>query len=252
QRLKRGRSFRISPKPVVHVVADDWRHNVNDSIALPQQYGARLVFAIARDQQTIFASWTIDWPSLFEKVLPVDRQVHLRLYGPDGFQEKSEPVEPMAVMHYLTTSGLHASYHVEIGYYQLADAWHSVAMSEEIVMPPNTIAETVDVDLATIPFHVGFQQLLNLFILHSEIPLAVAISRFEKRALNSEKPKRLTADDEKILRKLQISLSETAAAWRAFDQRDAQKLMRHTDAQLASGATSPARAFAGDWTSGGS
>src|SRR6266403_4803486 len=178
QGLKTRGGFRISRNPVVQIIADE-RHDVPDGVRLPREYGARILFAIARDPRTIFASWNIDWLALFEQVIPVDRQVHLRLYGADGLQEKTVAVEPMAAMHYVTTSGSHASYRVEIGYYQPADVWHSVAISHEIAMPPTGVAETADVDLATIPFHVAFQQLLSLFRPATETRLARVISRFQ-------------------------------------------------------------------------
>ena len=234
---------------MVRLVEDGLMPDVLDRMGLTRVHGQPFLFAIARDARTIFASWNIDWPSLFEKVLPVDRQVHLRLYGADGLQEKSVAVEPMAMMHYLTTSGLHTSYRVEIGYYQPADAWHSAATSQEIVMPPSAIGKTSDVDLATIPFHVGFQQLLNLFESDSKIPLAVAISRFEKHVLSSEQSNPLTAADKEVLRELAISLPQIAAAWRHFDETDAEKLVKLTGGQPALGATSPSREFgASSWS----
>jgi hypothetical protein len=243
QTSKPGERFRISLEPMVRIGADEARGDLNEHLSLAHECGARILFAIARDPQTIFASWNIDWPSLFEKVMPVDRQVHLRLYGADGLQEKSVAVEPMAMMHCLTTSGLHTSYRVEIGYYQPAAVWHLVAKSQEIVMPPGAIGETVDVDLATIPFHVGFEQLLNLFGSDSKTPLALAISRFEKRVLSSEQTERLTGADKGVLRELGVSLPQIVAACRRFDESDAQKLVKLTGAELASGATSPPREF---------
>ena len=243
QTSSRGERFRISLEPVIRVGAVEARGDLNERLSLAQEHSARILFAIARDPQTIFVSWNIDWPSLFEKVMPVDRQVHLRLYGADGLQEKSVAVEPMAMMHCLTTSGLHTSYRVEIGYYQPADVWHSVAKSQEIVMPPGAIGETVDVDLATIPFHVGFEQLLNLFGSDGKTPLAVAISRFEKRVLSSEKAEGLTGADKEVLRELAVSLPQIAAASRRFDETDAQKLIKLTGAQPALDATSPSRQF---------
>src|SRR5437868_2545245 len=162
QTLKARIGFRISKKPLVHVAADDERDNVGDSVGRSGEYGAPILFAIARDPRTIFTSWNIDWLSLFEKAVPVDRQVHLRMYGADGLAEKTVAVEPMAAMHYLTTSGAHSSYGVEMGYYQPAD----------------------------------------------------------------------------------VSLSDIAAARRAFDEADTEKLARRTGALLGFSASSPSRGFA--------
>ena len=236
----------------MRLAADDGLQNVADSAGLPRVYGPPIVFAIARDSRTIFVSWNIDWLSVFEKAMPVDRQVHLRVYRADGLEEKSAAVEPMAGIHYVTTSEPHGFYHVEIGYYQPADIWHSVAMSNEVVMPPDGIAETVDVDLATIPFHVSFQQLLDLFGAANDTELAAVISRFQKRALRSEERARLSPKEKIILRKLDVSLSDIAAARHAFDEADIEKLARLAGAPLGFGSSSPSRGFEADWTSAGS
>ncbi|PYK08764.1 MAG: hypothetical protein DME61_08745 [Verrucomicrobia bacterium] len=240
--LRARKGFQISGKPIVRLVADDRLENVVDSAGLPRVYGPPIVFAIARDSRTVFVSWNIDWLSVFEKAMPVDRQVHLRVYRADGLEEKSAAVEPMAGIHYVTTSEPHGFYHVEIGYYQPADIWHSVAMSNEVVMPPDGIAETTEVDLATIPFHVSFQQLLNMFGPATETELAAVISQFEKRALSSEE-KTLSGGDEKILRKLHGSVSVMAAAWRAFNAINDEKLASRTRALLGFGSSSPFRGF---------
>ena len=69
----------------------------------------------------------------------------------------------MAGMHYVKMSQRHRACRIEIGYYQPVDVWRSVAMSNEIVIPSAEISEAEDVDLATIPFHLRFQQLVDLF-----------------------------------------------------------------------------------------
>jgi hypothetical protein len=243
QTSKARDAFRISWEPIVGLVAADRPPDVGGGLDLTHEHGARILFAIAGDPRTIFASWNIDWASLFETVMPVDRQVHLRLYGADGLQEKTVAVEPMAAMHYVTTSGSHASYRVEIGYYQPADVWHSVAISHEITMPPIGVSESTDVDLATIPFHVAFQQLLNLFRTATETRLATVLSQFQKRALSRERRKALSGDERKILCKLQVSLSEVTAGWRAFNEVDSKTLAGRTRACLGFAGTSPSRGF---------
>ena len=253
QRLQARDAFRICEKPVVGVAVDDRQHDVGDSVGGPRVYGPPILFAIARDSRTIFASWNIDWTSVFKKAMPVDRQVHLRIRRADGVEEKCVAVEPLVAMHYVTIPKPHGSHVVEIGYYQPADVWHSVARSNKVVMPPNSVAETEDVHLATIPFHLSFQRLLDLFGASNETALATVMSQFQKRALSSEQPETVTEEEEEeILRKLHVSTSEIAAARRAFDKIDRQKLAKRTRALLGFGSTSPTRGFEGDWGSAGS
>ena len=174
----------------------------------------------------------------------MDRQVYLRVYRAHGSEEKPVPVEPMAGMHYVATSEPHGSYRLDIGYYQPADLWHSVAMSNETVMPPHDIVQTADVDLVTIPFHLSFQQLLDSLGATNNTELATAISQFQKCALSSEERTRLSSEEKTILRKLGVSLSDIETARRAFDEANSKKLTRRTGAFLGFGASSPSRGFA--------
>jgi len=241
--LKAREGFQICRKPVVRLAADDRVKDAADSVGLPRVHGPPILFAIARDSRCIFAGWNIDWLSVFEKAMPVDRQIHLRTYRADGLEEKSVTVEPMAGMHYVTTPEPYGSYRVEIGYYQPADIWHSVATSNDIVMPPHGSTDTADVDLVTIPFHLSFQQLLEFFGPANDTELAAVISQFQKRALSSEGRARLSAEEKRILRELDVSLSDIAVARRAFDDTDSGKLSRRTGALLGFGASSPSRGF---------
>jgi len=197
-------------------------------------------------------SWNIDWASVFAKAMPVDRQVHLRVSRADGLEEKSVAVEPMIAIQYVMIARPHGSYVVEIGYYQPAGVWHSVATSNEVIMPANGIAETADVHLATIPFHLSFQQLLDLLGVSNATALATVMSQFQKRAMSSDHQKALSGEEKEILRKLPVSMSEIAAAWHGFNEIDGEKLARRTRALVGFGSTSPSRGFEGDWASASS
>jgi hypothetical protein len=225
----------------VPLTQDEQWHKSGDGVQPPRFYGSPRLFAIARDPWTIFAYWNADWPSIFKNTAPIDRQVHLRIHCAEDLEEKSVAVEPMAGMHYVTISRPHRSCRIEIGYYQPGDFWHSVAMSNEIVMPPAEISVAEDVDLATIPFHLSFQQLVDLFEANDDA-LATIISRFQTRVLSSDE-KTLRGRDEKILRELRGSVSEVAAEWRAFDDIDDDKLASRTRALLGFGSSSPFRGF---------
>ena len=249
--MKERKTFHISRKPVVHLAEHQELHDLGNSFELPRFHGSARLLAIGRDPCTIFAYWNLDWPSIFRNTAPIDRQVHLRIHCADGLEEKETAVEPMAGMHYVIMSQRHRTCRVEIGYYQPADVWHSVATSNEIMMPPAAISEAEDVDLATIPFHLSFQQLVDVFGANNDA-LATVISRFQTQALGSGRSGRLSSEERKILRGAGVALPEVADSRRAFNQIDSGKLKRHAEALLPSGATSPSRGFKGDRTSAGS
>src|SRR5579864_8573671 len=183
QTAETPKGYRISNGPVVRLARSDPKlpHDLSDVVELPRVYGEPLVFAIARDPSTLFVYWIIDWSTIFENSAPVDRQVHLRVRRGDGSEESSAAVEPMAGNCYLTVSEPRENYRVEIGYYQPREVWNGVATSELVAMPPDSVAEQSDVDVATIPFHLSFQRLIDLFRASNADALSEIVSRLQKR-----------------------------------------------------------------------
>ena len=230
---------------------DQESRDLSDGLEPTRFHGPPRLLAIARDPWTIFAYWYADWPTIFKNVAPVDRQVHLRVHSADGLEEKEAAVEPMAGMHYLTMSQRHRACRIEIGYYQPADVWNSVATSNAIMMSSAEVSENEQVDLATIPFHLSFQQLVDLFGVNDEAVAAV-ISRFQTRAVSSARYEKLSSEERKILQRTGAALSALADARHTFNQIDSEKVKRDAETLLKSGATSPSRGFRSDWTSSGS
>jgi Domain of unknown function (DUF4912) len=151
---------------------------------------------------------------------------------------------------YLTVSQPRATYRVEIGYYQPKDVWHFVARSDEVTTPPASVAENVDVDLATIPFHLSFQRLIDLFRASNGDGLAEIISRLQKRAVTDEERDLLSAEEWEILRAMNMSLDETQLARATFSApANAAALRRRAEEILGFGSSSPARGFgASSWS----
>jgi hypothetical protein len=237
--------FCVSSEPVV-CLDDEQDKEFGESVGLPRVHGAPILFAIARDPRTIFTYWSIDWPTVFAKTMPVDRQAHLRVYRADGVEEESVAVEPMSGNCSIAVSRPDGAYHVEIGYYQPADVWNSIAKSKEVTMPRDSFAGYGDVDLATIPFHLSFQRLLDLVGASKGDALAEMISQFQKRALNNEDRKQLSAKEREVLSAMSLSLSEIAAARRAFiDEANIETLRKRTEAILNPASSSPQSGFGG-------
>src|SRR5262249_29060272 len=87
RRSQTHHDFKIYKNPMVHLADNGPLPDVRDGIGLMRVHGQPFLFAIARDARTIFASWSVDWRSIFAKTLPADRQVHLRVIGADGVME---------------------------------------------------------------------------------------------------------------------------------------------------------------------
>jgi hypothetical protein len=242
---KEQRGFRISDGAVATLGENERAEFVPDAFDLPRVYGPPILFAIARDPRTIFACWNIDWPSVFKHATPVDRQVHLRIYRTDGTEETSAAVEPMAGHCDVAVSQPRGDYRVEIGYYAPEGVWNSAAASDEVTMPPENIAESMDLDLATIPFHLSFQRLIDLFRgSNGSDALSEIISRLQKRALSEEDRALLSPEEWEILRAMNLSLDEIDAAQRVFSIRASEAaLRRRAEALLGFGSASPSRAF---------
>lgn len=246
------KEYRVSNGPVVRLARSDSKPPAEfaEAIELPRVYGAPLLFAIARDPRTLFVYWNVDWSAIFESTAPVDRQVHLRVYRADGSEAMTEAVEPMAGNCYLSVSEPRETYQVEIGYYQPENVWNPVARSERTTMPPEEVIENLDVDVATIPFHLSFQRLIDLFRASNTDALSEIISRLQQRAVSDEERALLSPEEWELLRAMNLSIDDISASRRKFaDRRNGAALRRRAETLLGFGATSPTGGFGGSsWT----
>jgi hypothetical protein len=237
RRSKPRGEFSIAREPVISVERSGSADSAN-GIGLSRSDARPMLFAIARDARTIFASWTIDWPSVFRTAMPADRKIYLHLINKDGLEQGSVVVEPMTLMHYVTIPFGHESWRVEIGYFQPGGTWHSVAMSNPVNVPRQESSGSSDLDLATIPFHLAFQELVDLFGAGSSMPLAKVVSSFQRHVLNNGGPNELSSAEQQIIDKLNLSLRNMKAAQRKFRMIDTEKLARRTRALAYFNATS--------------
>lgn len=238
--------YRISNGPVVRLARSDPKlpEDLAEVVELPKVYGDPLLFAVPRDSHTLFVYWMIDWSSIFENSAPVDRQVHLKVQRDDGSEETSAAVEPMAGNCYLTVSQPRETYRVEIGFYRPKEVWNSVAKADVVTTPPESVSQNVDVDVATIPFHLSFQRLIDLFRASNRDALSEMVSRFQKRAVTDEDRARLRPEEWEVLRAMNLSIDELQTARHAFPARgNDAALRRRAEALLGFGASSPSRGF---------
>lgn len=239
-----GGDFRISNGPV-----DRFAESEMATFDLPEfdrlpRVGSFLC-AIPRDPRTLFAYWQIDWPSVFRDSRPADRQVHLRVHRGNEV-ESTSAVEPMAGNASLEVPLPGATYRVELGYYEPDAVWHSVATSEDATMPVQGIADSDEVDLATIPLHLSFQRLIDLLRGQNGDALVEIIARLQKRAVSDHDRALLSVEDWEMLGAMDVPVDEFAAARRRlFSPTDSDRLRSRAEAILGFGATSPGGGFGG-------
>jgi hypothetical protein len=204
-----------------------------------------LLFAVARDARTIFTYWNVDWSSAFAGSPPSDRKIYLRARGENGVEESESVVEPLLGSFYLPVANAGTGYRVELGYYSADGRWKSVVTSDLVAVPPDAPSLDSSVDVATVPFHLTFQRIIDLFSLAKGDPLTVALSRLQERALLGTTVERGTeSSEDEVLRALELSVNELRSTRESFTSRPDEKILRkRVEAILGLGATSPNQAF---------
>jgi hypothetical protein len=247
-----GAGFRISGGPIVSQRGAAPGNSTVGSAQLPTTYGAPILFAIPRDPRTIFTYWNIDWSDAFARNAPVDRQVYLRLKREDGSDEIEEPIEPMLGSHYLFVAQAKGRYQVELGFYQPAGSWNALASSDAVTMPADSSSENAEIDIATVPFHLSFQRMIDLFRAANGDAIASVLARMQGRAAKAGTGHPLSEAEREVLHAMNISLSDLEAARQKFSDRAVDDLLRKkAEALLGFGGTSPMTGLGGSsWTSG--
>ena len=182
---------------------------------LPLPCGEPLLVAIARDPQTMFVCWSVDWPAAFGNALPADRCAHVRLR--QNGNEKTVAVEPMSGSCAIEALEPGETYSVELGYYAPPERWNRVVIGNEVMMPFASEAGEDVVDVATVPFHLAFQRMLDAFRGREHGELAQTLAEFQQRANRSQ----LSPEETDMLRALDLSpedLQKTTAARESLEK----------------------------------
>jgi Domain of unknown function (DUF4912) len=198
--------YRISEGPVTSSSLPR-RAGEAELTELSRHYGKPLLVAIARDPRTLFICWSVDWPAAFAKGLPADRCAHVRIR--QNGNEKTVAVEPMSGSCAIEELEPGETYSVELGYYAPPETWNSVVTGNEVMMPLASESDEM-IDVATVPFHLAFQRILDVFRGSNGADLAQTLAKFQERANRSG----LSRGEAEVLRSLDLSsedLQKTAA-----------------------------------------
>ena len=160
-----ARGFRISAQPVVQSVRPVQQQIANPSAnvgELPASYGGDFIYLIARDPKTLFLYWDLDWPTLFARASLPARPVYLRVCREDGIEESTTEIDSSSAHFYVDVALPGAQYYVELGCFDNAN-WRCLAHSGLAATPEAEMSADFTADFATLPLHLGFQRLLDIF-----------------------------------------------------------------------------------------
>lgn len=207
-------SFRLSSEPVLeNGNAADPNAAAEGDDALPSSYGTETLYLMARDPHSFFAYWDVDWAEVFREQKPRDRKVHLRVSRSDGALETTLEVEPLAGNCYIEVTAGNEEYTGEIGYYEPADIWNSVAISVPVATPPDSIEQAEAPDFATVPFHLSFQRMIDLFRVskHENASLTAMLSDLRERATSDVSGSAITDEEREIVRAIDEAAGRSGA-----------------------------------------
>ena len=179
--------------------------------ALPSSYGSQTLYLMARDPHSLFAYWDIDWTEAFSAGAPRDRKVHLRVTRSDGEEETTLEVEPLAGSCYIDVTTGDESYTAELGYYAPGDTWNSVAISMAVATPPDTIEKAASPDFSTVPFHISFQRMIDLFRVskHENESLTSMLADLRERAASEATGSTITEEEREIVRAIDDAVAQS-------------------------------------------
>jgi hypothetical protein len=236
---KKTGAYQISEGPVTSASRHGGVADAAGDVSLPAHYGMPLLLAIARDPHTLFVCWSVDWASAFANGVPTDRRAHIRLRS--NAEERIVGVEPMVGSCLIEMLEPGETYAVELGYYAPPDSWNVIVSGNEVMMPFESESPDETIDVATVPFHLAFQRMLNLFRASNSGELVRALSRIQERAATASE---LSEEEREVLRVLDLSEEDlrNRATYRDALTK-AEKIRDRGEKLFGIGGASPGRGF---------
>jgi hypothetical protein len=142
-----GEKFTLGPTPPSH-------HLEPEVAELPEAYGTRRLFLIARDPHCLYATWDLTrQQQLHYNARSADRHLLLRIYvgAAKGRLASEIHVHPESRHWFAHVERPAATYVAELGYYQASQRWTTISTSSVTTTPPASSSPNAGIELATIP-----------------------------------------------------------------------------------------------------
>ena len=130
---------------------------------LPDSYGTRKLFLVARDPQLVFAYWDFDFAQYQDAANAAhDGKIFLELYVPGEGRVQQIHVWDSHKNWYLQVNRPNTPFFAQLGYYRNDGGFEVLARSAEVTTPRDDLSPNTDARFVTIPFHLSFQELYEL------------------------------------------------------------------------------------------
>ena len=151
--------FSLSDQPVV---GEERMASSGKGDLLSPEPSDDVLYAVARDPGSLFVYWDLHWTRLFARAGISARKVHLRTYRRDGTVESTQEINPFRGHCYAEVSAAGTDYYCELGSLERTE-WKPLVRSGNVTTPEANISEEFSAEFATLPAHLSFQRLLDVF-----------------------------------------------------------------------------------------
>lgn len=130
---------------------------------LPESYGTKKLFLVARDPHFLFAYWDLNQVQYQEAARAAhDGKVFLEVYVPGEGRVQQIHIWDCHKNWYLQVNRPDTAFVAQLGYYRADGSFEVLARSAEVRTPRDTLSPNTDARFVTIPFHVSFRELYDM------------------------------------------------------------------------------------------
>jgi hypothetical protein len=130
---------------------------------LPDSYGTKKLFLVARDPHILFAYWDLSPVQYQEAARSAhDGKVFLEVYVPGEGRVQQIHIWDTNRNWYLQVNRPDTSFVAQLGFYRNDGSFDVLARSSEVRTPRDTLSPHTDARFVTVPFSVSFRELFNM------------------------------------------------------------------------------------------
>ena len=150
---------------------------------LPESYGTKKLFLVARDPHILFAYWDLNQFQYQEAArAALDGKVFLEVYVPGEGRVQQIHIWDCHKNWYIQVNRPETTFVAQLGYYRADGTFEVLARSAEVRTPRDTLSPNTEARFVTIPFHVSFRELFDMIAAQSQPgeELAETLARLQR------------------------------------------------------------------------